>query len=551
MSGREVRTSRLLTAALLVTVLVIGGLYGAVTTGLLTHSSAVAPADNEFVLGAATGSTINISKSPTALPPEFWGANVRGYAPLGSPEAKDWQATPLRTAIWPGAYTGDGFDLIANRIYQDSSAWVKPGSSVTDFVSWCRSVGCIAVLQLSGEINDAAYAAKEVSYVVNTLHFQPAYFQVGNEPTRWTHFGVPWSQWRASQHTNATPMEYAQMLQRYIVAIRAVDPAAQFIGLPGVGTGAYGETTWIKATVGVNGHDLAAVAIHVYPAGGHVGGTGTLSAFMQSLAGHGGIPARAPADEAAIRAACSSCSIALFVTEMGSGTMGYSFDKYMSGFPQVVYLAAEIVQGMNDHVASLMPYSFVGTYPGSLFYTPTSPTHIDTLYTTIFAQLGSQVLATTILGGSSLVYSTASYDPRSHNETLIVVNADPSQSLALSLKGTDFVGRTVTESLWTSSSTKPVVSTHTGGLGSVSVGPVGLVLLKIAGVTIVGNPGNAPSPTGMGSAAGPLTSLVAAPASVSSPTLRELNARVPAADGRAVPTFAFGGLCAPGGLRGP
>jgi hypothetical protein len=522
MSGMRARKSRRLTAALWVTVLVIGGLYGAVTTGLLNHLSAAAVTDNGFVLKAATEPTINISKNPTALPSEFWGANVRGYAPLGSQEASDWRPTPLHTAIWPGAYTGDGFDLIANRIYQDSSSWVRPGSSVTDFVSWCQSVGCIAVLQLSGEINDAGYAAKEVSYVVNTLHFQPAYFQVGNEPARWTHFGIPWSKWQTSQHTNATPMEYAQMLQRYIVAIRAIDPAAQFIGLPGVGTGASGETTWIKATVGVNGHDLAAVAIHVYPAGGHGGGTGTLSAFMQSLAGRGGIPARAPADEAAIRAACSSCSIALFVTEMGSGTMGYLFDKYMYGFPQVVFLSSEIVQGMNDHVASMMPYSFVGTYPGSLFYTPTSPTHINTLYTTIFAQLGNQVLSTTISGGSSLVFSTASYDPRSHNEALFVVNADPSQSLALSLKGTDFVGRTVTESLWTSSSTTPVVSTHTGGLGSVSVGPVGLVLLKITGVTMVGNTGKALSPTGMGSAEGPLTNLVAAPASVSAPTQKEL-----------------------------
>jgi hypothetical protein len=549
MNGTGGKKSRLLTTVLAIAIMVVGGLIGAVTTGLLDYSSAAASTDGGFVTSAATESTITISGSPTALPSEFWGANVRGYAPLGSQETTDWKPTGLQTAIWPGAFTGDGMDLIANRIYKDDGRWVRPGSSVSDFVSWCRSVGCTAVLQLPGEINDAGYTAREVSYVVNTLHFQPAYFEVGNEPIHWKHFGSSWSQWRSWQHSNASPTTYAQMLHRYIAAIRAVDPAAKFIGLPGIGTGAYHETDWIKATVQANGPDLAAVGIHVYPAGGHQSGTGSLSNFMKTLLGNSGISSRVPGDLAAIRSACSSCHIAIFVTEMGSGTMGFLYDKYIKGFPQVVYLSAEIAQGMRSGVVSLMPYSFIGTYPGSLFFAPTSPTHIDTLYTQIFSQLGPELLSTTLVGGSSLAYSIATYDPSSHTEALFLVNADPSRSLSLSLAGTPFTSRSVTESIWTSSTTKPVVSTHSGGLGSVSVGPVGLILLRVTGVGSAGDPGPG-GPPGSSGAPGSASAFIATAASVRDPTLTGLYARMLAANSRVALVFEIGVSLVASALRG-
>ena len=54
-------------------------------------------------------------------------------------------------------------------------------------------------------MNEPAVAAAEVDYVVHTLGFEPSYWELGNEPVNWNHFGVPWAQWNLSQRLNATP----------------------------------------------------------------------------------------------------------------------------------------------------------------------------------------------------------------------------------------------------------------------------------------------------------------------------------------------------------
>src|SRR4029077_6850449 len=108
------------------------------------------------------------------------------------------------------------------------------------------------------EIDSPSTAAYDVAYTEQVLQFRPAYWEIGNEPAIWTHFQLPWSEWAPAQNLNATPVQFAQVVQRYVTAIHAVDPSAAIIGLGGVGTGAYGETPWITSTVRLNGPNLSA-----------------------------------------------------------------------------------------------------------------------------------------------------------------------------------------------------------------------------------------------------------------------------------------------------
>ena len=309
--------------------------------------------------------------------------------------------------------------------------------------------------------NADSLAASEASFVVNTEHFQPVYWEIGNEPTQWKHFGDAWSTWNTNQNKNATPMVYADLVQEYISKVKAVDPAAKFLGLPGVGTGAYNEQTWITATVKVNGPNLAGVAIHVYPAGGYGVTHGTNAGFFGSLTSKGALPERVPLDEAAIKAACSSCHIGIFATELNSGNQGAGYNDQIDGFPEVTFLTAEMIQGMKLDLANIDMYAFEASYGGSLFTAPSTPAPADTLYSSILSRLGQTIIPVT---GPlpSLFYAIATENNSSHTEAILVANAG-SASADVSLANTGLCA-TCNSTLyaWSNSSSNPTSTGYPG-----------------------------------------------------------------------------------------
>ncbi|MGA7922614.1 MAG: hypothetical protein WCA77_01380 [Thermoplasmata archaeon] len=428
------------------------------------------------------------TRNSYSLAPGFWGTNVRAYSALGPTQKAEWDATPLSYVLWPGGRAGDAYDYLNNVIYSDNGAAFSPPTDVAQFASWCKSVGCIAIMQLPGEIDSASYAAKEANYIVNTLHFQPAYWEIGNEPTQWKHFGDAWSTWNLKQHTNATPMGYADLVRSYIAAVKAVDPGAKFLGLPGVGTGAFDEQTWITATVRVNGPDLAGIAIHVYPAGGYGVSHGSDGQFFTSLTSKGALPERVPLDEQAIREACPSCKIGIFATELNSGNQGAGYNDQIDGFPEVTFLTAEVIQGMKLDLANIDMYAFEASYGGALFTSSSSPTRVDTLYSTIFSQLGSTVLPVSE-PLPSLFYAIATEDSGTHTEEVLVANAKGS-AVDLSLRSTGLCGSCkAVLSSWTSSSARPVLHPLSGGLPGVWAVPSDSVdLIHIDGLSGISHP---------------------------------------------------------------
>src|SRR5690348_17189686 len=140
--------------------------------------------------------------------------------------------------------------------------------------------------------------------------------------------------------------------------MRAVDPAVRVLGLPGVGTGAFGETTWIAATVAVNGPNLSGVGIHVYPAGSPPAGPATVAQFYADFASVRAVAARVPADRATVDVTCPRCSVPILITEFGTGIQGGSFDPFTVGFEEVPYVATELVQAMTLNVSQADLFQF-------------------------------------------------------------------------------------------------------------------------------------------------------------------------------------------------
>lgn len=441
------------------------------------------------------------SPAPVAqLSPTFLGANVIARYPLNASTGGYLNSTPVQLVRWPGGGLADRYNLTANQIYNDSGSPFTPRSSLAQFAAWCTSAHCHAIVQLPTEINRSATAAFYVNYTETTLGFHPDYWELGNEPAAWTHFGLPWTQWNTTQRLNATPGTYAETVQSYAAAMKAVDPGVRIIGLAGVGTGTHGETVWIRATVERNGPNLSGVGIHVYPAGtGPVNRSASLAGFFQSLSGPSSLFARVPLDRAAVLEACPGCSrVALFVTELGSGATAGTYLGYMSGFAQVTYLAAEITQAIALNLSSVDLFAFEGTYAGSLLGPQGTPQPTQVLYHDYLSLLGPEAMAITTDPTPSGLYLAETCVRPGDSVSLLVVNTNTTRTLALPLAGLGLpTSGTARAWTWNGSTTEPVLL----GVGASAIPaswylpPLSVSLLTVrgGGLSLQGQVQNAPA----------------------------------------------------------
>jgi hypothetical protein len=442
-----------------------------------------------------TGSPTASFQLPSLLPsihlaPSFWGADTRIYYPANSTLATAYNNSGLEFVRWPGGAVADQYNLTQNRIYQDGGHYDTPPTDIQQFVHWCRAVGCHAIVQLPGEIDSPSTAAYEVAYLERTIGFTPSYYELGNEPALWNHFGVPWASWNGTQHTNASPAEYAELVHTYVAAIHAVDPSAHILGLPGVGTGGYNEATWISATVRLNGPNLSGVAIHVYPAGPGPQGVATLSQFYSSLAGGGSLAKRIPLDRAAIQRACPGCTnaIPVLVSEMGSGNGGQAFDAFMKSYDDVPYIATELLQGMQANVTNIDLFALEGTYPGSIIGPSSAPTPVGIFYSTFASALGGGVLSVThapSIPGLALAVLTGRV-PGTFE--LLVVNTNLTAEQTLTLTGSGFPVGPANLRVWNRSLGMPTITLYPGRAPTtLTVAADGILLLTVTpGITPIG-----------------------------------------------------------------
>jgi hypothetical protein len=445
-------------------------------------------------VGAATP-TLSLANATvlSTVGSQFWGADARPYYTLGAPVSVAFQSSGLAFIRWPGGAVADRYNISANVIYNDTGTYYSPPTNITTFVQWCRSVGCQAILGLPAEIDEPATAAYYVHYVEQVVGFTPAYWEIGNEPAVWTHYGIPWSKWATTQNLNITPAPYAQLVHDYIAAIRAVDSHAHLVALGGLGTGAWGETTWIQATVGLNGPNLSAISIHVYPAGGPGPLAPTLAQFYWTLDTPSALANRVPSDRSAIASACATCRITLLATELGSGTAGGAYSTWMGNFAVVPYLASEVVDALALNLTNVDLFALESSYDGSILDQNGTPTSVSTLYQTFFAPLQPVLLsaqvATTVGGFSTAVTRNVA----GSMFAVLAVNTNTSSSVGLTVRTTP--GSTAgTLWVWNASLAAPKATTWASGLPpTVRVGPESVVLV----VATNGVPPNRVGPVGL------------------------------------------------------
>ncbi len=444
------------------------------------------------VLAAAAVLVVVLAPGPPGLPPYTYvnatltigGTSAfedHDYFSLNtaSPELNDPQVGSLVTATGivdeNSGYPAESVNQSANLQYSDTgTATPYTGENDSKFIALCEEVHCRASLPLPGEIDDPGAAAVTVRYVEHTLGFDPAYWEVGNEPASWTHFGIPWDQWRPTDHSTPTPLQFAQMVQRYVLAVRSVDPAAQILGIQS-DAGSPSRADWFTSLMQIDGPNLSAVAYHSYPGG--VGTPGeSLSEFFATLSQPGSFPLNYPLTLSTVRSACASCATRLFVGEYNSARLG-NLTAYASGYPEAPYIAAGLLEGLEENASQV---TFYGLQPGGatgLLDSNGDPLPVYYDYATFFRNLALPWIETaTVTGGPSGVYALASHNSSQVSE--LVVNTNTAVGLNLSFAPGAAWNGTAEVYLFGPRLSQPTAVPMTlAGLSKVQVPPEGILMI--------------------------------------------------------------------------
>jgi hypothetical protein len=454
-------------------------------TGLGAAQPPGAPLARDSVSAEASlpGENVVVENRTIGNLSQFWGTGVLPTNSLDN-ATNESQTTPINWFVWPAGKIADTYNMSSGQLWTNGIPSQQTVNE-TGFVRWCTSTDCHAIFTVPGEIDSPSTAAWMVTYTEKVLGFHPALWEVGNEPYGWEHFGIPWNQWSATDSSNVTPAVYAQVVHSYIAAMRAVDPTARFIGLPGVGAGSKPDTAWLTDTVSLNGPNLTAVAIHDYPAERGPPGA-TLAAFFQTLTNaKTNMQTRITTDEATVAAACPSCRLEFFVDEFGSGTgVGGGWQTYMDTYPQVPYVAAELDIMMATNVSNADLFDLRSSYNGSLFNSTGIALPLDSLYTQILPHLDPTTLATSLSGSVKGVFAQATESSSANSITVLAVNTNTTQPVQLNVSGPTFPSDGVYSLWWAHNSTTSSAGSFQNSTGFQSssswvLPPLGVLLVSV------------------------------------------------------------------------
>ena len=426
--------------------------------------------------GATVSASLVVGPSSKATPisSAFWGVDVVATHRFDSTDAANVAATPVTYVVFPGGTLGEQFNYTSGIITGPHGLQQPAVTSASEFVASCKLFDCNAILQLPAEIDQPATAASFASYVVHTLKYQPAYWQIGNDPAGWKHFDVPWSDWK-KYGGNTTPLPYANEVHTYIEAVLAVDPAAKFLALGAMGGAQNHGKPWVEELASVDGHLLSGISVHSYVQGGPSHPTD--AELFANLNGPYSLSVQIPAVRSYIQDACPSCTdLKVFATETNAAEDS-PYIRLLPTFAGTLYLAVDTIQGLANQVTNLDWFAYASGYPGAWSDHAGQWQMQYYLFSDIATHLGSETLPTTLTGPSTL-YGMATYDKSGLALFLVNVNATSAVNLNMAQSGFKLGYSGVTEYLWQEGSNLPSKSSVTLS-STLNVPSLSMVLLTV------------------------------------------------------------------------
>lgn len=386
--------------------------------------------------GSVAYAALQVNSYIRLQPGSFWGINLN--APDGfSPNATNLAL--LNQSVFSEYRFGDGAgtNFTTCTTYNDNGVASACKVSLSAFIPWCQERNCHVDISVPMETDDMGAIAYEVRYLEQTLGFTPAAWGLGNEPTGWIHWGIPWTSWRASDHSTPTAAQLAAEVKTAVSAIRSVDGTTPIDAIQSSTC----SSSYVAQVMLVNGPNVTSVACHAYPGGG----TSTanpphnLAQFLSlgGTQGSGGI-ARLGSFRTGLQALDSeahtncptgySCSgIREYVDELNSYLGGNGFSH---GFPEVPAAAAlEYFALIDPNVTGTKWFEYAGPTYGLFGSVPNGARPAWYLYSEIFRNLTQgDVYNVTFTGPERNLLGIETRNASTGTSSLLLINDNASVS---------------------------------------------------------------------------------------------------------------------------
>ena len=309
--------------------------------GLATPGSAVTVTVS---LGASLGSH---GKTFYGIDMGDAGMNPTALAALGL----YYNSTPL--TVFRFGDGGGSYDPTTNTFYAPgpTGQYVKSTGQSPNFVwfqSWCYShtPHCQWLVDLPGEENNSAAALHFAKWYHNVLGFAPTYWEFGNEPISWTHYGINMSKWNSADASTPSGTAYATMVKNYIAAVSGAFPKDKFLGIQSY---CACDKVYVPPTAQIDGSKLAGMAFHEYPS---IAPTPTLSQFYASLLSPSNVTGAVSHFQSLVTSSCSKCAnLPVVIGEYQAGPAG-AISSYSTQYPGAPFIAASIIQALSVNVST-------------------------------------------------------------------------------------------------------------------------------------------------------------------------------------------------------
>ena len=384
---------------------------------------------------------------------------------------------------------GDGMDstnLSLGVSYSNAGAAGPIAVNVTSDWRFCESLTpkCVYIAQLPGETDSPGDVLSAVNYL-NSQGIDPSYYSIGNEPSAWIHFAIPWTSWSSGDESSPTPNEYAKEVQKMVPIVRSVFPNAKIIGLE---DNQCANDSFVQQVAKVDGPNITAIACHAYPANAQDRVGAGLQQFYNALSSNGtSFATNVPKVRAGIAFGCPTCSVQAWVDEFNAiaGPEPAGFNAFMSSYPDFVLTAGSAVRGMTVNLThflffaywpnGLQHYAMVTTNytvrPTFYWYSYFAPNITSgTLYSVRYAPTDEPSFATYLQGPS----------PKGSGSLVVVnANATGSENISISLPlPLSNGGKTV---YWGNTTNIPTVATYSSLPTNYTLGPASVLLVDVQG----------------------------------------------------------------------
>jgi hypothetical protein len=462
-------------------IVVLGLLAGPSGLGLASLSGLGSPSPGLIVpLASGVATTLTLGDSVgTHFGSPFWGINTGdAYAPASQLALGVYlNSTPVTLIRLGGG--NDGYNPTTATQYQapasGSGKYVAVSELLVNFTwfkAWCysKTPHCLWETSLPAEQNNTQGAIHTAEYFHNVLQFVPTYWEFGNEPMAWTHYGLNLTTWSTTSASEVTGIGYATMVHNYIAAISAIFPSDRYMGIQ---NSCACNPTLITTLAQVDGPELAGVAYHEYP---WINGSSTSpTQFFGALASVRNIPNTTAHMESIVAAGCPTCNqIPISIGEYQAGPVPVH-SPLSSNYTGAPFVAASVIQALENNVSTFTIFNIAW-----LFNTSTGQIKsqgylyqriLDNM--TMGTDVAVQVNAPGVGGVYALLVTNGS------RESLLIVNTNVTRTLRLSLTSAVFpVGSSGRYFSYAAYNLVPIAHTVASLPGSFVLSPEEILLLS-------------------------------------------------------------------------